>query len=795
MEKMKTRTDVELLAPAGSPAGLRAVISAGCDAVYIGGSKFGARAYAENPEEEELEELIDYAHLRGVKVYLTVNTLLKEEELSLLPDFIRPYYERGLDAVLVQDFGVLRVIRRCFPDLPIHASTQMTVTGPCGASFLAGQGVSRVVPAREMTLDELRRIHEESGLEVEAFIHGALCVCYSGQCLLSSQLGGRSGNRGRCAQPCRLRYETRTEEGQTIKGDLLSPKDLCLLDLLPELIENGVSSLKIEGRMKQPEYAAGVVSVYRKYLDLYFARGRKGYTVKDADRRTLLTLFNRDGFTDGYLKRHNGPEMMAFKRNELTQAEEKHRTELYASFREKYVEKERKVPLQGQVCVRQGAPLSLRVRAAEQNVEFICTLDQKAQPATARPLDPDRIREQIGKTGETDFYFERLSVDTDGTSFVPMGALNRLRRETLSGLREKLLVPFRRFSSEETETTEAEERTSAEAAAGSFAETTDRTPAETADRAPAETADRAPAETADRAPAETADRTSAETADRTAAETDIYVRVSTDEQLQTVMRNPEVTGIYLDAAMLFDAHSRTGSAVSRAERYAAAIAQAGMEPWIALPYIERKGECSELYDSADRLIQAGLKGFLAGSFESAAALIERGLARCVRADAGIYVWNSEAKQFLREAGIGLDTVPVELNRREIARRDNRKSECIVYGHLPLMITAQCLRKNTSGCDRESRLLVLGDRKRRKFPVKCVCVFCYNILYNPVRLSLLSEADALGRAGVRSVRLVFTTETGEETDKVLKIAVRAYKDRIPAEIEGEYTKGQFNRGVE
>ncbi len=763
MEKMKTRADVELLAPAGSPAGLRAVISAGCDAVYIGGSKFGARAYAENPEEEELEELIDYAHLRGVKVYLTVNTLLKEEELSLLPDFIRPYYERGLDAVLVQDFGVLRVIRRCFPDLPIHASTQMTVTGPCGASFLAGQGVSRVVPAREMTLDELRRIHEESGLEVEAFIHGALCVCYSGQCLLSSQLGGRSGNRGRCAQPCRLRYETRTEEGQTIKGDLLSPKDLCLLDLLPELIENGVSSLKIEGRMKQPEYAAGVVSVYRKYLDLYFARGRKGYTVKDADRRTLLTLFNRDGFTDGYLKRHNGPEMMAFKRNELTQAEEKRRSELYASFREKYVEKERKVPLQGEVCVRQGAPLSLRVRAAEQNVEFICTLDQKAQPATARPLDPDRIREQIGKTGETDFYFERLSVDTDGTSFVPMGALNRLRRETLSGLREKLLVPFRRFSSEETETTEAEERTSAEAAAGSSAETTDRA--------------------------------TAETADRTAAETDIYVRVSTDEQLQTVMRNPEVTGVYLDAAMLFDAHSRTGSAVSRAERYAAVIAQAGMEPWIALPYIERKGECSELYDSADRLIQAGLKGFLAGSFESAAALIERGLARCVRADAGIYVWNSEAKQFLREAGIGLDTVPVELNRREIARRDNRKSECIVYGHLPLMITAQCLRKNTSGCDRESRLLVLGDRKRRKFPVKCVCVFCYNILYNPVRLSLLSEADALGRAGVRSVRLVFTTETGEETDKVLKIAVRAYKDRIPAEIEGEYTKGQFNRGVE
>ena len=332
MEKMKTRPDVELLAPAGSAAGLRAVTSAGCDAVYIGGPKFGARAYAENPGESELADLIDYAHLRGVKVYLTVNTLLKEKELSELPAYIRPYYERGLDAVLVQDFGVLRTIRRYFPDLPIHASTQMTVTGPQSASFLAKQGVSRVVPAREMTLEELRAIREQSGLEVEAFIHGALCVCYSGQCLLSSQLGGRSGNRGRCAQPCRLRYETRDGEGKNIKGDLLSPKDLCLLDRLPDLIENGVSSLKIEGRMKQPEYAAGVVSVYRKYLDLYFEKGRQGYAVKEADRKILHTLFNRDGFTDGYLRRHNGPEMMAFRRNELSQAEEKKRADLYAFF-------------------------------------------------------------------------------------------------------------------------------------------------------------------------------------------------------------------------------------------------------------------------------------------------------------------------------------------------------------------------------------------------------------------------------------------------------------------------------
>ena len=265
--------------------------------------------------------------------------------------------------------------------------------------------------------------------------------------------------------------------------------------------------------------------------------------------------------------------------------------------------------------------------------------------------------------------------------------------------------------------------------------------------------------------------------------------------LSAYLQNPDISGIYIDSMMLFDVSGRSQSPVEKAERYVRRIAQTGKEPWIALPYIERSGKCSVLYDSADRLFDVGLKGFLAGSFESAAALIERGLARYVRTDAGIYTWNSEAKQFVREAGISLDTVPVELNRREIASRDNRGSECIVYGHLPLMVTAQCLKKNTSGCDKGSRLLMMQDRKRRKFPVKCVCVFCYNILYNPVRLSLLSEVNALTGAGIDSVRLVFTTESGEETEDLVKKAVMAFKGGIPVGIEGELTKGQFNRGVE
>ena len=245
----------EILAPAGSMESLKAAVAAGCDAVYMGGSKFGARAYAQNPEEDEMVAAIRYCHLYGVKLYMTVNTLLKEQELQSLPTFLRPYYEAGLDAVIVQDMGVLRVIHQCFPDLDIHASTQMTLTSGMGVDDrLAAYGVTRIVPARELSLTELQQMRQQTKMELEVFVHGALCYCYSGQCLMSSMQGGRSGNRGRCAQPCRMQYDI---DGS--KRYLLSPKELCALPLLGEMIEAGIDSFKIEGRMKRPEYTAGMV--------------------------------------------------------------------------------------------------------------------------------------------------------------------------------------------------------------------------------------------------------------------------------------------------------------------------------------------------------------------------------------------------------------------------------------------------------------------------------------------------------------------------------------------------------
>lgn len=355
------KRQVEILAPAGSFDSMKAAVAAGADAVYMGGSRFGARAYADNPDEKGLLEAIDYVHLHGRRLYMTVNTLFKEDELEELENYMRPYCDRGLDGVIVQDLGALAFMRRHFPGLELHSSTQMTVTSVYGARMMKEMGCSRVVTAREMSLEEIRRIHDETDIEIESFVHGALCYCYSGQCLMSSLIGGRSGNRGRCAQPCRLPYtvyepgdlsrqkdkhcapEQAGQSGarsriieQTGKKNrnqkpaasgrtgpsplnksseryVLSLKDLCTLDILPDIIEAGVYSLKIEGRMKSPRYTAGVVSIYRKYVDRYLEQGRDGYFVEPEDRKMLLDLFDRGGFTDGYYARHNGRGMVALK--------------------------------------------------------------------------------------------------------------------------------------------------------------------------------------------------------------------------------------------------------------------------------------------------------------------------------------------------------------------------------------------------------------------------------------------------------------------------------------------------
>lgn len=309
---------VEVLAPAGSLDICKAVIRAGADAVYLGGDMFGARAYAGNLNHDELLEAIEFAHLRDARIYLTVNTLLKENEINdRLVSYIRPFYEAGLDAAIVQDFGVFNVLRHHFPEMALHASTQMTITGVEGAKILKKLGASRVVTARELTAQEIKRIHDEVDIEIESFVHGALCYCYSGQCLLSSMNGSRSGNRGRCAQSCRLAYDVIDKSKKINKDDKnypLSPKDMCALSVLPDVLDAGVYSLKIEGRMKNVTYAAAVTETYRRYVDMYLDNGRDGYSVDKKVYDDLMDIYNRGAFTSGYYKEEKGRGMMSIKR-------------------------------------------------------------------------------------------------------------------------------------------------------------------------------------------------------------------------------------------------------------------------------------------------------------------------------------------------------------------------------------------------------------------------------------------------------------------------------------------------
>lgn len=421
----------EVLAPAGSFESMKAAVAAGADAVYMGGTRFGARAYADNPDDEWLLKAIDYVHFHGRKLYLTVNTLLKEEELTQeLYDYLLPLYRRGLDAVIVQDYGVFAYIKEHFPGMDIHASTQMTVAGPYGAKMIQALGASRLVLPRELSLEEIRQIRKVSDIEIEAFVHGALCYCYSGQCLLSSLIGGRSGNRGRCAQPCRLPYNGK---------NLMNLKDLCTLEILPQVLEAGVYSLKIEGRMKSPQYTAGVVSVYRKYVDRYLAEGGADWQVDPEDIRLLLELFDRGGFTDGYYTRHNSASMVfTGKKPERRIADE----ELRRQLEEKYIQSELQEKIKGKVRIQEGMPVTITVSAGDCSVSL---QGEEAGEAKSRPLTEADVRKQFSKTGGSGYQWEELVIELGDNAFVPVGVMNRLRREALEKLTRRRLYEYQRI--------------------------------------------------------------------------------------------------------------------------------------------------------------------------------------------------------------------------------------------------------------------------------------------------------------------------------------------------------------
>ena len=701
--------DFELLAPAGNLEIFKGVIESGADAVYVGGSMFGARAYANNFTEEELLEAIDFAHLRGVKVYLTVNTLIKNSEFSKLYDYLLVYYKRGLDAVIVQDIGVVKAIHEYFPSMEIHTSTQMTVTGADGVRFLSQFGVTRVVMAREVSLAEMKRIHEETGMELEAFVHGALCYSYSGQCLFSSILGGRSGNRGRCAQPCRLPYTVEGKKDEYI----LSLKDMCGIKALDKLHDAGVYSLKIEGRMKQLEYACGVVKYYRSYID-----SKK--PVSDADYDRIKALGNRCGFTDRYYFDHNGSDMVTYvKPNFVSNAAEPS-------------PEKRKLSIEGELVLREGEPGSLTVKRGD--VTYKASIEP-VSAALKAPLDKKAAIDRINKTGDTDFEFSHIKAQIGENVFVPNGALNKLRRDAISGLCDKLLEKYYRNDARYTDmsrlTALPEHVVKSDAAH-----------------------------------------------DEAINDYTTICSCMTRAQLDTLIGYECFDVFYLD----FDMYDRN-TLIQQFADDVKCLTKRNKKVYLMLPTIFRADSSDYFVSIAKELDKVSFEGFVVKNYEELYLTENLFTGKKVILDHNMYTFNDVSKSAFFEHGVSGDTVPLELNSREIMHRNNIGSQMIVYGYYPLMTTANCVHKNTKGCDKKQKLIYLKDRYNKSFAVCNNCKECYNTIYNSLPTMLTKNISKLKEAGIRSFRYSFTIETPKQIKAVMD-------DKV-----AEYTNGHYKRGVE
>ncbi len=723
MDPFMTKT--ELLSPCGEYECFLAAVNAGADAVYLGGD-FSARAYAKNFTGEEIINAINHAHLHGKKVYLTLNILLKEAEIDTVADYLTPFYEAGLDGVIVQDPGVIRVLRHCFPDLHVHASTQMTVTDTEGVRLLTDAGASRVVLARELSLDEISRIHDETNAELECFIHGALCYSYSGKCLMSSLIGGRSGNRGRCAQPCRLPYNG---------SYLLSCRDICTLEILPMLIEAGITSFKIEGRMKGPEYVAGVTGIYRKYMDLYLKDRSKPYKVDPEDLYLLKTLYTRSGHTQGYYQQHNGRSMITIDKPGYAKADEHLAKSAYARF----CKDETFLQADLTVTLKQGQKAKLEISCGgKKNTVY----GDPVEAAKNRALGVEDIKKQLTKTGGTGFEAGSIKIELDGSVFMPVSSLNALRREGLNTMKRSLLSDGRRTVSVEDSPSQQY-----------------------------------------RFLKETFSRHNAEY--RTIPS--IHVSVTTKEQAleASTLKDTEIlsvpAGVFLnDHEFLSELGAITGN----------------VKLFVILPYICRNRYFQRNQTFLETLLRRQeISGVMIRNYESLYYLKSIGYSGEVLADLHLYAYNRFAHAALTDLGATVTTVPVELNRKELKMRGIFDEDLIVYGRLPLMISAQCVRKTCGHCDHENGTVLLSDRYHVIFPAKSGCDECCSIIYNSVPLSLHADSDLISEIHPRSVRMIFTDEDAALIPSIVRDLKAALFENQPFDPSYPYTRGHLLRGVE
>jgi putative protease len=740
----------ELLAPAGSFETFLAVINAGADAVYGAGPAFGARAYADNFTMDELREALTICHLSGKKFYLTVNTLLKDDEINgQLYDYLLPLYEYGLDAVIVQDFGAASFIRTHFPKMHLHASTQMSVSSLEGAKLLEECGFERVVLSRELSLEEIAAIHAHTPIEIEAFVHGALCYSYSGQCLYSSLLGGRSGNRGRCAQPCRLEYSL---DGRK-KSCLLSPKDLCTIDILPKIVDAGVCSLKIEGRMKQAEYAAGVVSVYRKYLDRILEKGGDNYRVSKEDYEALIGYGSRSGFTKGYYEQRNGADMITFGKGAHTKAE---------SLKGSADTSIHRLPIHAEISVQPYEPVCLTY-SYEKSDRKKKGIAYGGIPGEAKnqPLTKEALKKRIGKLGNTPFVLDGFDCQLGENLYVSVQELNDLRRKAYESLLTACMQPYCRTDAVSKEKT-AEQRPPEQNFKEQIHAKNNKKPL-------------------------------------------LCCEVSTSAQLQAVLESELCARIYLSHRLLSLTKDGCMVKTKSGQMLLSKLKEKTQAQfYLALPYIIRNERASYYKELIRQAVNDGLSGCLVRTLDSLALCCHLGHIDgsfvTLAADAGLYSFNAYSQEWLLAQGVDTDTYPYELNAKELANASHiMPQELCIYGRIPLMQSAQCVVLNTKGCTKKNELNQMTDRYQKQFPVWCDCAECTNTIYNSVPLALFKWRKEIERISPDFVRMNFVDEDEKQTKNVLALYEAAFlsgkEGNLSDELPFAFTYGHFKRGVE
>lgn len=778
----------EILAPCSTPESVTAALNAGCDAIYIGGSAFGARAYAENPSDDTLHEIIKTCATRGVKVFITLNTLYKENEIQKVLDFVEKVYSYGAYGLIVQDLGMVSLIKKYYPNIRISASTQMTVHNSDAIDMLTAMGCSRIVLARELSQNEITDICSKKGnTEIEGFIHGALCVCYSGRCLMSSIIGQRSGNRGRCAQPCRMEYSLLKDDKTLKSGYLLSPKDISTAEILDKVLETGIDSLKIEGRMKSPEYVYEVVSTYRKYVDEVMDKGT--LTIDKEDISNLTQIFNRGGSSShGYYDTYSSlsmlsksPKSSGVEIGVVTGYNPKNKRcsiklsrpvtagdgieiwskqhtgtgvnqtasagntisvvvdgyiqkgdRVFKSFdkalndvlKKTYSKNTRKMAVNAIASVNVGE---------KSYIEFpdygIRVYGETAETPLNRPMTEEDIVSRLSKTGDTPFKFNFLNCNIGENVYIPVSALNSLRRDACSELENKIIENTQREDISATYEPKVLEK--------------------------------------------------AENINN------ISVKVRTWEQFVSALETSPKR-IYcevLDSKAVELAH------------------QKNIELYFALPYISRDGY-GKYFDKLDKYNPDGYLLRSLGKISTNKPVVT---------DYTFNIFNKQTISVLENTyKIENYTLSPELNLQELQNLTSDKSEVVIYGRLPLMTTHQCPvgihcanKKSGKYCKLKGieGNYQLKDRKNVKFPIVRDCDNCVAFILNSAPICILNKKDDILSLNSNMLRLDFTTESAKTVKAVIQehINVLQKGNKMSTEFEKymkneKATGGHFYRGV-